>query len=251
MLEGNEFFIYRDTLERIQTKLGLHKILEIVWYWLYTNQTIRQMSFNAGIAHTTVVEWLNHCRTIVAKAMDNEPLFLGTEAMPIQIDEAKISGGAKYNKGRRLSGDARQSEDENEILDWNPDDDDDGDENVEPENFVRFGEDNREWKWVVGIYHGPGRVQYVRVPNRTSRTLLAVISKYCAPGSVIHTDGWKAYESIKNHGYTHRAVIHEENYVDPHTGVHTQGVERSWVEVKAWFRAAPGILCCYNLILMP
>lgn len=31
-------------------------------------------------------------------------------------------------------------------------------------------------------------------------------------------------------------MIHDENYVDPVTGTHTQGVERQWVEVKAWWR---------------
>ena len=31
-------------------------------------------------------------------------------------------------------------------------------------------------------------------------------------------------------------VNHSENYVDPHTGYHTQGIERAWVEGKAWLK---------------
>ena len=38
----------------------------------------------------------------------------------------------------------------------------------------------------------------------------------------------------------HRTVIHESNFVDPATGIHTQVIERCWVELKAWWRRTRG-----------
>ena len=55
--------------------------------------------------------------------------------------------------------------------------------------FAEFGEDYDNWKWVVGLSNGPGKLRFVRVPNRSSRTLTAVIAKHVAPGSVVHSDG--------------------------------------------------------------
>lgn len=65
-------------------------------------------------------------------------------------------------------------------------------------------------------------MRFVRAPNRNSRTLLAIVMKYCKAVSVIHTDGWKGYSSLKDHGYAHKVVIHEHNYVNPDDGTHTQ-----------------------------
>ena len=33
-------------------------------------------------------------------------------------------------------------------------------------------------------------------------------------------------------GYTHETVNHQENYVDPFTGAHSQAIERSWLDAK-------------------
>ena len=37
-----------------------------------------------------------------------------------------------------------------------------------------------------------------------------------------------------------KKVIHSSNYVDPVTGVHAQGVERQWVEIRALLRRSRG-----------
>lgn len=174
------------------------------------------------------------------KSLESEPKFRGTLECPVQVDEAKVDGAAKYKKGRRLAGDApEQDEDDLELGDWAvPDDDDEGD--VDDSEHVRFGEDVDGWKWVVGIYNGPGRVRFLRVPNRTSRTLTAIIAHYCEPGSVVHTDGWRGYNALEDNGFVREVVLHKENYVDPISGAHTLGIERAWVEVKAWWRRSPG-----------
>ena len=50
--------------------------------------------------------------------------------------------------------------------------------------------------------------------------------------SVIHSDEWPAYHCLGNIGYQHKTVNHQDNYVDPTSGAHTQGIERSWLDAK-------------------
>jgi len=54
----------------------------------------------------------------------------------------------------------------------------------------------------------------------------------CEGGSVIHSDEWPSYQCLTSEGFIHETVNHQENDVDPLTGAHTQGVERSWLDAK-------------------
>ena len=190
-----------------------------------------------------MVDWFHQCRETAGEALEYEPVLIGTEVRPIQVDEAKLAGSTNYRKGRRLQGDLSNfTNDSIELCE--PEDDDEGD--PDDSKHVSFGEDHKNWAWVVGLWSGKGNVSFVRVPNRTSRTLIAVLNKYCAPESVLHTDGWKGYSALSSHGYTHKTVIHKYNYVDTITGAHTQGVERQWVEVRVSAVDREAIVCCYN-----
>jgi len=42
--------------------------------------------------------------------------------------------------------------------------------------------------------------------------------------SIIHSDEWAAYRCLKDNGYIHNTVNHQQNYVDPLTKVHTQSM---------------------------
>ncbi len=66
-------------------------------------------------------------------------------------------------------------------------DDDDGNDEV----FIPFGKDDSSYKWVVGIYNGPNRVRFVRVPNRKAQTLTTAIKKVRRRGEC-NTHGWMA-----------------------------------------------------------
>ena len=46
------------------------------------------------------------------------------------------------------------------------------------------------------------------------------------------SDMWKAYDFIKDEGYTHLTVNHSLNFVDPDTGAYTQRIENTWWGVK-------------------
>lgn len=73
----------------------------------------------------------------------------------------------------------------------------------------------------------------VPVDKRDTRTLLPIIRKYILPGSIIHSDQWRAYQALRNdRNYIHETVNHPQNFVDPSSGVHTQHIENTWMRAK-------------------
>jgi hypothetical protein len=62
--------------------------------------------------------------------------------------------------------------------------------------------------------------------------LLPLIVDWCLPGIIIVSDGWAAYLNIMGNVFQHETVIHEHNFVDPVTGVHTNNVENYWQRCK-------------------
>ena len=85
----------------------------------------------------------------------------------------------------------------------------------------------------------------ILVPDRTAATLLPLIQEHIAPGSVIHSDMWAAYNGIDqlpvNPPYTHHTVNHTENFVDPATGADTNHVENMWKNAKMKFKSMAGV----------
>ena len=52
-------------------------------------------------------------------------------------------------------------------------------------------------RWVFGIYDVEAKVGYLQeVPDRSAATLLPIIERYIAPGSIIRSDEWAAYRGI-------------------------------------------------------
>lgn len=76
----------------------------------------------------------------------------------------------------------------------------------------------RQSRWSVGV-------QYVIV-------LVLIIRRECKRGSHIHSDEWPAHRQLVAEGFRHTAVNHQKNNVDPATGAHTQGIERSWLDAE-------------------
>jgi len=54
---------------------------------------------------------------------------------------------------------------------------------------------------------GIGRIRMRRVPDASADSLLPFVEASVEPGSVVHTDGWKAYQGLKGKGYTHEVTI--------------------------------------------
>lgn len=73
---------------------------------------------------------------------------------------------------------------------------------------------------------------------RTADSLIPIIKEHVHPGSIIHTDMWRAYNSLSSHGYIHKKVNHSdpENPFVAEDGTHTQRIEASWRPIKSWMR---------------
>lgn len=96
-------------------------------------------------------------------------------------------------------------------------------------------------QWVFGGYEPATKQGFlVPVPARDAATLLPIIRQWIAPGSVIWSDMWAAYNQIGNIGYQHGTVNHTLNFVDPLTQVTTNRVEAMWQRAKSKFKAMHG-----------
>ena len=194
-----------------------------------------------GVSKQTIFRWYANCRWVCSMSESTLPKMLGTESEPIQVDESYFAGKRKYRKGKCLLGDLRadgekeaQQEMEYEVLEAGTIDpgDDPGDELKRPVRPSSYG-DKIIGPWVVGVYKNKNEFRFFVVPDRKSHTLRAVLKRCCEPGSVIQTDEWKGYSKLSQDGFIHRTVNHSRWFVNPRTGVHTQGIERLWVDAKA------------------
>ena len=87
--EGNKFFHYSDLNGKINSRLSLCEILELMYYFVYEtpiNTTIKL----TGKSPNTVTDWYNMCREVcsVMVSCQIRGKMVGTEENPIQIDEA-------------------------------------------------------------------------------------------------------------------------------------------------------------------
>lgn len=80
------------------------------------------------------------------------------------------------------------------------------------------------------------------VPNRTASTLLRIIRAHVAPGTIIHSDMWRAYRTVRalRNVAAHRVVNHSLHFVDPVTGVHTQHIQSYWSRCKVKLKRMKG-----------
>ena len=81
-------------------------------------------------------------------------------------------------------------------------------------------------------------VLITQVPsNRCRKTLLPTVHEHCLPGSIFCSDGWKAYNKLREHseleGVDHFSVNHPENFVDSESaGTYTNNREGVWRQCK-------------------
>ena len=157
-----------------------------------------------GLAEKTVVDWFNFLReecTAKLLRMPMQDKLIGGVGQIVEVDES-VMVKRKYNRGL-------------------------------------FREQHDQW--VFGMYDRQRRVGWIEfVASRDAPTLLPLIQRYVRPGTMIYSDGWAAYNNLPNIGYGHERVIHADNFVDPVTGVHTNGVEAYWSRAKQKLKAVYG-----------
>lgn len=83
-----------------------------------------------------------------------------------------------------------------------------------------------------------------RLYREETATLTQILQRVLLPGSEVHTDDWGAYRNLNLHVpnvAVHRVVVHQNNFVDPLTGVHTQEAESAWARLKYHIKREKGI----------
>jgi transposase len=84
---------------------------------------------------------------------------------------------------------------------------------------------------VFGILKRDGRVYVSIVPNCSKEALMPIIQGKILEGSVIHTDGWRAYDGLILNGYNHYRVHHSANEF-ARGKCHVNGIESFWSFAK-------------------
>jgi transposase-like protein/ribosomal protein L37AE/L43A len=57
------------------------------------------------------------------------------------------------------------------------------------------------------VGHGIGRIRMRRIPDASAESLQAFLAEAIAPGSRVHTDGWRGYDRVKANGYRHHVTF--------------------------------------------
>jgi len=150
-----------------------------------------------GIQSTEMISDIySLCREVCAlKIMkdSHEGDKLGGPGTIVEIDEAKF-GKRKYNRGRMMKG----------VWIFGA--------------IQRIEQEGDQYKMKACV-----------VGDRTADTLLGLIQQWIILGTTIISDGWASYHGLDNLvGYTHQVVVHDQNFVDPVTGAHTNTIEGRW-----------------------
>ena len=191
-----------------KTKVPLDKWLHVVVLWTIETSVTNTCALTSMSMHT-VIDLFQFLRDICGGKLLQNPVQLGgidaTGAGIIcEIDESCFRHKTKYHRGRA------------------------------PQRN----------QWVFGIVDTSTTpaTGYLRMVNRRdAATLLPIIQNVIRPGSIIHSDQWRAYHGIQQQlGLQHRTVNHSLNFVDPGTGVHTQHIELYWNKCKGRFNAMHG-----------
>ena len=86
---------------------------------------------------------------------------------------------------------------------------------------------------------------YMQIVNtRDAATLLPIINNHVAPGTIIHSDEWAAYNHVGrlSNVSSHSTVNHSVTFVDTTTGTHTQHVESYWNRCKTRLKRMKGCI---------
>jgi transposase-like protein len=147
----------------------------------------------SGHSPNTVTDFYEYFRQLVASSLEESDDLIGGPNIIVEIDESKF-GKRKYNRGHRIDG-----------------------------------------AWVFGgIERTLERKFFVEVVDkRDASTLLDTINRHVLPGSIVHSDCWKAYTHLSDViDVEHRTVNHSRGFINKTDGTHTNTIEAKWGALK-------------------
>lgn len=191
-------FSYRKGTFFEGSKLDVSQILTILYYSMVNKMSQRQIMHEADVgSEATIVDWASFIRECYGVVLGNICQDkIGGPGLTVEIDESHVRA-RKFDVGRVLKSEAV----------W------------------AFG----------GICRETKECFLVPVVRRDADTLLPLIEEHIEKGTHIISDMWRVYGLIPTRleGYTHSAVNHSQNFVDPgNEEIHTQTVENMWGRVK-------------------
>ena len=84
---------------------------------------------------------------------------------------------------------------------------------------------------VFGAVERGGRVRATIIPNSQAVTVQGQIREYVLPTSLVYTDDWRGYASLRRHGFEHRTINHTARiYVQG--DCHTQTIDGFFAMLK-------------------
>lgn len=79
---------------------------------------------------------------------------------------------------------------------------------------------------------GFGRLRMRHIPDASGASLVPFVCNVCAPGSVVHTDGWSGYNKLEEHDYTRKITVQSSSGDPAHVSM--PGVHRVSSLLKRW-----------------
>jgi len=79
----NSFFATKDKYGKIRNKLSLCQIINFVYEWLYSTNTVKQMMKKTGLSKQTVINWNRRCREVCQRVLISQQKYIGTEDKPV------------------------------------------------------------------------------------------------------------------------------------------------------------------------
>jgi transposase-like protein len=166
----------------------------LIGYLWLCNSTHTSIRTMTGHSSNTITDYLRHFRQLAASSLDEEDDLVGGQGIIVEVDESKF-GKRKYHRGHRVEG-----------------------------------------AWVIGGVERTEKRKFFAqvVEKRDAATIISVLSRHIKPGSIVHTDCWRAYSGIDAElGITHDTVNHSLEFVNKENNVHTNTIEGSWRWLKA------------------
>jgi transposase-like protein len=85
---------------------------------------------------------------------------------------------------------------------------------------------------VLGMRERGGRTKALPIPDASGATLEFAIIDHVEPGTIINTDEWRGYASLRHLGYGHMTVNHKAGEYVGDGGASTNSIESVWAVLK-------------------